>query len=81
MTPNLPKLWAPTLLNAVSFEFYRRSERDQMSAILSHNLDELLSSLSDQKKQGVFLDKITSRIVKQCYGLKTEYVDAVSWVH
>lgn len=49
-----------------------------MSAILSHNLDELLSSLSDQKKQGVFLDKITSRIVKQCYGLKTEYVDAVS---
>lgn len=42
------------------------------------NLNELLSSFSDQKKQGVFLDKITSRIVKQCYGLNTEFVDAVS---
>lgn len=30
----------------------------------------------NQKKQGVFLDKITSRISKQCYGLKNEFVDA-----
>jgi len=40
---------------------------------------ELLSSFLDKKKQVVLLDKITSRIVKQCYGLKTEFVDAVSY--
>ena len=34
-------------------------------------------SFSDKKPQVVLLDKITSRIRKQCYGLKMEFVDPV----
>ena len=38
----------------------------------------LLYSFSDGRKEEVHFDKITSRIVKLCYGLDMDYLDPVS---
>ena len=32
----------------------------------------------DGRKENVFFDKITSRIIKLCYGLNMDYIDPVS---
>jgi ribonucleoside-diphosphate reductase subunit M1 len=32
----------------------------------------------DGRKEQVFFDKITSRIIKLCYGLNMEYIDPVN---
>lgn len=35
----------------------------------------------DGRKENVFFDKITSRIVKLCYGLNMDYIDPVSFLN
>ena len=34
-------------------------------------------TLKDGRKENVFFDKITSRVLKLCYGLNMDYIDPV----
>ncbi len=42
------------------------------------SLSKKLRILIDGRQETVYFDKITSRIVKLCYGLNMDYVDPVS---